>query len=109
MVKQALVIAKNDDNFKEIRETTTSLVFFAVPHRGGRHANLGVIAKNIVTSLSGEGRNDLVENLRKNSLFQEEQAEYFRQQLEDYQIFSVVETLPTVLTRRLLGEISMVG
>ena len=85
------------------------MVFFAVPHRGGHGAKLGTIAKNIVVALNGQGQNDLVESLCKNSLFQEEQAEYFRQQLEDYRILSVVEALPTVLVRAFRSERSMVG
>jgi hypothetical protein len=93
------VIAKNNDNFKEIRKATSSLVFFAVPHQGGHGTTLGTIARNIVTVLHGEERNDLLRSLQANSLFQENQAGIFRHQLEDYQILSVVEDLPTVLAK----------
>lgn len=95
MVKQALVTAKNDETFASLRKNTYGLVFFAVPHQGGHGANLGKIAKNLVTSLSGNSRNDLVESLEKNSLSQENQATLFKHQLEDYQIISVYETRPT--------------
>ncbi|KAL8709211.1 MAG: hypothetical protein Q9225_007481, partial [Loekoesia sp. 1 TL-2023] len=95
VVKQALVAAKNDDTFADLRENTYGLVFFAVPHQGGHGASLGTIAKNIVTSMTGSSKNDLVESLRANSLFQENQATFFRHQLEDYQIVSVCETKPT--------------
>jgi triacylglycerol esterase/lipase EstA (alpha/beta hydrolase family) len=108
VVKQALVIAKNNDSFKEIREATSSLVFFAVPHQGGHGTTLGTIARNIVTALNGEKQNELLQSLATNSLFQESQAEFFRQQLEDYQILTVIEDLPTVLARVLWRPTSKV-
>ena len=58
VVKEAVVIAKNNDNFKEIREATSSLVLFAVPHQGVRGTTLGTIARNIVTAADGRERND---------------------------------------------------
>ena len=69
VVKQVLVISKNDDTYAGLREATYGLVFFAVPHRGGNGADLGTIAKNIVTSLAGSASNDLIESLKSNSLF----------------------------------------
>jgi protein SERAC1 len=99
VVKEALVIAKYNDSFKEIREATSSLVFFAVPHQGGHGTTLGTIARNIVTAVNGEERNDLLRSLERNSLFQKHQGKQFRQQLEDYQILTVVEDLPTVVAK----------
>ena len=78
VVKQALVTAKNNDAYSSVRNATYGLVFFAVPHQGGHGATLGAIAKNIVLSVNGDSRNDLVESLKKNSLFQENQAMLFR-------------------------------
>lgn len=71
VVKQALVTAKNNDGYKNIRAATTGLCFFAVPYQGGHGASLGIIAKNIVVSLTGDSKNNLVESLQRNSLFQE--------------------------------------
>jgi hypothetical protein len=102
------VIAKNNDSFKEIREATSSLVFFAVPHQGGHGTTLGTIARNIVIALNGEKQNELLQSLATNSLFQESQTEFFRQQLEDYQILTVIEDLPTVLARVLWRPTSKV-
>ena len=99
VVKQALVIAKNDDTYSNIRKATNSLVFFAVPHQGGHGAGLGAIAKNIVLSLTGDANNDLIESLKSNSLFQEHQTAFFKHQLEDYHVVSVCEDKPTKLTR----------
>lgn len=99
MVKQALVIAKNDDTYTTLRKATCGLVFFAVPHQGGHGAGLGAIARNIVLSMTGDAKNDIVESLKSNSLFQETQATFFKHQLENYQIVSVYENRPTKLTR----------
>lgn len=95
MVKQALVTAKHDKKFADLKEHTFGLVFFAVPHQGGHGTSLGKIARNIVTSLTGDGRNNLVESLSTNSMFQESQALFFKHQLEDYQVVSICETKPT--------------
>lgn len=99
VVKQALVIAKNDNTYINLRKATHGLVFFAVPHQGGHGAGLGTIAKNIVLSLTGDAKNDIVESLKSNSLFQENQAAIFKHQLEDYQIVSIYENKPTKLTK----------
>ena len=88
------MIAKNNDEYASIKRATYALVGFAVPHRGGHRAGLGAIAKDIVATLGGNSRNDLVESLKANSLFQENQAELFRHQLEDYRILSFYETRP---------------
>lgn len=99
VIKQALVIAKNDNTYINLRKATYGLVFFAVPHQGGHGAGLGTIAKNIVLSLNGDAKNDIVESLKSNSLFQENQAAIFKHQLEDYQIVSIYENKPTKLTK----------
>jgi pimeloyl-ACP methyl ester carboxylesterase len=98
VVKEALVTAKSNDRYKEIRESTRGLVFFGVPHQGGNGVDLGAIVANIVNALTGSGHNDLVDSLKKNSLFQEHQSEHFKNQLEDYQVVSVVEDKPTKIS-----------
>ena len=99
MVKHALVTAKNDDTYSNLRKVTYGVVFFAVPHQGGHGAGLGAIAKNIVLSLTGDANNDLIESPKSISLFQENQTAFFKNQLEDYQIVSVCEDKPTKFTR----------
>lgn len=107
MVKQALVIAKNDSTYIDLRKATYGLIFFAVPHQGGHGAGLGAIAKNLVQSLTGDANNDIIESLKTNSLFQENQATFFKHQLEDYRIVSVYETKPTKLNK-FIGKFIMV-
>ena len=109
VVKQALVTAKNNDAYSNVRNATYGLVFFAVPHQGGHGATLGAIAKNIVLSVNGDSRNDLVESLKENSLFQENQAMLFKHQLEDYQVVSIIEDRPTKLIKFLGRATSLVS
>jgi len=93
------------------KNATYGLVFFAVPHRGGYGANaaLGAVAKNIVVSMTGDSRNDLVESLRQNSSFLENQANLFRHQLEDYRIVSIFEDRMTKLVKFFGRAISSVS
>ena len=115
MVKQARVTAKNNDRYKGVGAATKGLLFFAVPYQGGHGAALGAIAKNIVRPLTGENRNDLVESLKRNSLFQESLAEHFKERLEDYRVFSFVETKGTEIfkpfgrTKRMVCLISFIN
>ena len=108
-MKQALVTAKNNDAYSNVRSATYGLVFFAVPHQGGHGTTLGAIAKNIVLSVNGDSRNDLVESLKQNSLFQENQAMLFKHQLEDYQVVSIIEDRPTKLVKFLGRATSLVS
>ncbi|KAF3936563.1 Ankyrin-1 [Dactylella cylindrospora] len=99
VVKRALVIAKLNNKYRDIKDSCFGLIFFATPHQGGNHANLGKIARNIILAFTGDPKNPLIDALQKNSHFTEEQAETFRHQFEDYRILSFVETLKTPLSR----------
>jgi hypothetical protein len=81
--------------FGTIKDATYGLVFFATPHRGGNGVTLAKLAAQVVTGVSGSSRNDLLRSLQGNSLFNEESAEYFRHQLEDYHVLSLSETKKT--------------
>ncbi|EXJ53772.1 uncharacterized protein A1O5_13021 [Cladophialophora psammophila CBS 110553] len=94
VVKRALVEAKLNDKYASIRKATFGLVFFATPHRGGRHAQLGDIAADIARCILRNQKNTFMDNLKYNSLFSEHLQDEFRHQYEDYQILSFYETLP---------------
>ena len=72
-----------------------------MPNQGGHGAGLGAIAKNIVLGLTGDANSDIIESLKSNSLFQENQATAFKHQLEDFRIVSVYENRPTKLIKYL--------
>lgn len=56
-----------DSAYGSIFESTRLLIFFATPHRGGKHATVGDIAAKILTSIFGISANDLVSALKSNS------------------------------------------
>jgi len=61
------VVGSIDPTYNDIVKSTRLLVFFATPHRGGNHANVGEIAANIARLFSASPSNDLLRALRKNS------------------------------------------
>ncbi|RDW91132.1 hypothetical protein BP5796_02297 [Coleophoma crateriformis] len=94
VVKHALVTAKLDDTYEAIRLATYGIVFFATPHQGGKHANLGDIAAKIAKRCLRNEDNSFMEALKKDSLFGEELVNNFRHQIEDFYVLSFVETRP---------------
>jgi hypothetical protein len=92
---QALIIAKSNAQYENISKSTYGLVFFGVPHQGGNGAGIGVIAKNLVASITGNAHNSLVESLKENSVFSDTQRKLFKDQLLNYRIMTFVEGRPT--------------
>ncbi|KAI1149277.1 hypothetical protein F4825DRAFT_464274 [Nemania diffusa] len=94
IVKRALVHAKSDESYETIRTSTSGLVFFATPHRGGNGAAVGDIATKIARGVLLNPGNTFMEALKRNSIFAETLIDDFRQQLEDYPVLSFYETRP---------------
>ncbi|MCJ1350988.1 MAG: hypothetical protein MMC33_000970 [Icmadophila ericetorum] len=94
IVKQALVEAKLNQTYDSIRLVTYGIVFFATPHQGGEHVQLGVIAAAIAKSFLRNPDNTFLEALKKDSLFAQDLIDNFRHRLEDFYIVSFLETLP---------------
>jgi hypothetical protein len=69
-------------------------VFFGTPHQSGNFASLGNIAASIARLCLRNPPNSFMEALKKDSLFADELARDFREQLEDYYVLSFYETLP---------------
>jgi hypothetical protein len=103
VVKRALVEAKLDDTYKDIRDATYGIAFFGTPHQGGNFATLGDIAASVVRSVLQNPKNTFMEALKKDSLFSDTLADDFRHQLEDYYVLSFYETL----LMRKLGLVSV--
>jgi len=90
LVQQALVNAHNNDVYKQIKDSTTGLVFFATPQRGGKDSMvaLGNMASDfakLVRSQKGPGVMDV---LAKGSIFSDILQEHWRHQLLQYDIVS---------------------
>ena len=76
----------------------TGLVFFGTPHAGGddRLVALGSAAARIAKSIHLQTSSDIIETLKKGSLFTDLLEEHWRQQLESYQIVSFWEGIGDV-------------
>jgi len=94
VVKQALVHAKLDDSYRQIRTATYGIAFFGTPHQGGNHTYLGDIASSIARAVLRNPRPNFMEALKGDSLFADTFVQHFRQLLEDYYILSFFETRP---------------
>lgn len=90
LIKQALVNAQNNPKYTLIKEATKGIAFFATPHDGGdrKLVNLGAVAAKIATSAGFQKGDDVLETLKKGSLFSDILQEHFRHQLENYNIVS---------------------
>ena len=77
---------------------STGLVFFGTPHAGGNNGlvALGSVAARIAQSIHLQPSSDIVETLKKGSLFTDVLAEHWRQQLESYLIISFWESIGDV-------------
>lgn len=72
---------------------STGLVFFGTPHAGGKDGlvALGSVAAGIAQSIRLQPSSDIVETLKKGSLFTDVLTEHSRHQLESYLIVSFWE------------------
>ena len=100
MVKEALLIARDNGLFTDIDKHTFGFVFFAVPQPlayGMNRTRLEQITKNISFAFSGNYTNELVQSLYPSPCFQKSQAELFAHDLVRYQYhrITVHEKKPT--------------
>lgn len=90
LIKQALINAHNNPKYTPIKEATTGLAFFATPHNGGdwKLLSLGYVAAKIAVATGIQQGDDILETLKKGSIFSDIMQEQFRQQLMKYDIIS---------------------
>ena len=90
LIKQALINAHNNKKYTSIKDATTGLAFFATPHNGGdwKLVSLGGMAAKIATKAGFQKGDDVLETLKKGSIFAEIMHEQWRQQLLQYDIIS---------------------
>ncbi|KAI9799656.1 MAG: hypothetical protein M1833_003972 [Piccolia ochrophora] len=99
VVKQALLNARDNPVFDSILRSTYGFMFFGVPHRGASGAAFGDIGAKIAQFVSGgKADNDLLDCLKKNSLFTRDAADRFSHQLENYHVVSYFETIPMTIS-----------
>ena len=89
---QALLTANLNRRFSSIRHSTSAIVFFGTPHRGGNGATFGQFAVNVVRLFTNSVRNDLVNSLQKSSPFLAHLTADFKHIYEDFNYLSILET-----------------
>ena len=91
LVEQALVEATVNPRYRCLKSSTRGLVFFATPHRGGKGAGVAEAAARVCSTFTGQPKNKLLESLKDNSLITQLASDQFRNQLNDYEVLSLIE------------------
>ena len=112
LIKQALINAHNNPKYTPIKDSTTGLVFFATPHRGGewKLVSLGGLAAKIATSVGFQKGDDVIETLKEGSIFSDIMHEHWRHQLLKYEITSfwgAMDSVSTLVLVKLLHKLIM--
>ena len=99
LIKQALVNAYNDPTYRDIQEATYGIMFFGTPHSGpgdGWQIMFAQASVRIAQSLPGRTSNDIMEALKKGSLFSDQLQNQWRHQLDHYRIVTFYEGIGDV-------------
>jgi triacylglycerol esterase/lipase EstA (alpha/beta hydrolase family) len=97
VVKKTIINAYvSGDYYKSIHDATRGVIFFATPHRGGHGATLGDHMAKICRALSGDVRNNILEALRKDSMFASDINKDFarRARALEFRVLNFIENLP---------------
>ena len=97
VVEKAIITAYvSGEHFRGIHDATRGVIFFGTPHRGGNRAALGDRLARVVRALSGDVRNNILEALRKDSMFAEDIDKDFgrRARALNLRVLNFIESLP---------------
>ncbi|KAH8591174.1 hypothetical protein B0O99DRAFT_744603 [Bisporella sp. PMI_857] len=99
LIKQALINAHSNPKYTLIKDATTGLAFFATPHSGGDWlvVSLGGVAAKIATAIGFQKGDDVLETLKKGSIFSDIMREHWRHQLLKYNIVSFWGALDSIV------------
>jgi hypothetical protein len=90
LIKQALINAHHNPKYTLIKDATKGLAFFATPHAGGDKmlVSLGGVVTKIATTVGFQKGDDLLETLKRGSIFSDIVQEHWKHQLLKYNIIS---------------------
>ena len=91
LIFQAYLLGQNDENYQDVVESISAIVFLATPHRGTNLAEL----LNRMLFVSFQSPKDFLVDLNRSSAALEDINEQFRHVAPRISIFSFYETLPT--------------
>ena len=90
-MKRALTWAHFDSEYKQIKESTTGVVFFGTPHRGSSKATYGSILANLAARVMHQPKSKPVNALKTNSDELAELTSEFKNLAPNYRILSFYE------------------
>jgi protein SERAC1 len=97
VVKKAIINAYvSGDYYQSIHDATRGVVFFGTPHRGGHLATLGDHMARVCRVLSGNVRNNIMEALRRDSMFAGDiNKDFARRAIAlELRVLNIIENLP---------------
>ena len=103
VVKQALVLAKNETKYGSISNHTKGIFFFATPHKGSDFANYGSVLAELATRLINKPTPQLLNALKSNSKTLSDLTKQFIDLAPNFQIATFYELQPMSLSRSLVS------
>ena len=97
IVKQALVWAHREPQYKAINDHTLGLFFFGTPHRGSDKATYGKILANVATGVMHKPKSKLISALQSNSDALMRLTSEFKFEAPNMKIATFYETKPMSL------------
>ena len=94
IVKQALVWAHREPQYKAIKDHTLGLVFFGTPHRGSEKATYGKILANVATGVMHKPKSKLISALQSNSETLMKLTSEFKFEAPNMNVTTFYETKP---------------
>lgn len=104
IVKQALVWAHREPQYRVIKDHTLGIVFFGTPHRGSDKANYGRILANVATGVMHKPKSRLIDALQSNSETLMKLTSEFKFEAPNMEIITFYETRPMGIFSRLIVE-----
>ncbi|KAI1126749.1 TPR-like protein [Nemania abortiva] len=101
LVKQALINAHGDAKHTPTKLATSGIAFFATPHNGGdpKLVSLGGVVAKVARAAGFQKGDDVLETLKKGSIFSDIMQEQWRHQLPNYDIISFWGSLDNIVPK----------
>lgn len=95
VVKKAFILGQNDDNYREIIESSLAVLFLSTPHRGTHLAE--ALNRILTVSVFNHSAKQYIAELKRNSTTLQDINEQFRNIAPKLQIVSFYETQQTTV------------
>ncbi len=94
IVKQALVLAHAEAQYRGIKDKTVGIFFFGTPHNGSKYANYGKVLAGLATALMNRPSSKLLATLQSDSHILTTLTKNFSTLITDFQIATFYELKP---------------